>query len=640
MDFFAQQDIARRKSVFLVFLFVFSIIFLVAISNIAVFCFYAYFNSDSVLNFYNYWHLKTFLWITIPLSFTLFTLTYLKLKEFRDTTNILNNYFNAVLINNNKANTQERVLLNIVCEMSIASGIPPVNVYVMNDFGINSFAIGNNYDDASIVVTSTALEKLSRDELQAMVAHEFAKIFTDDMTLNVKLIAITYSLLSISLIGKWIYYGISYSSKESKRNDEFSLIHLVFWFLAAIIGTFLFIFGSVGYILANIIKFLIVRQRMYLNDSIAIEYIRNPIAFINLLKISSIHQSYTKYHDLFEHAYFIQNNDSFFNRIFDIYPDVRERIDRLNQNKIYDLPIKKEQEEKAKVKKNKKEEFKEKLFSKDNIVQTVTGIVLFDNFEKVQSYGKSISQKKDVLPTLIINMLENIETTKALIISLLLNGDNSQKEKQLELIKDVNLNSLVLTNYQEIKEFEGKYNLLIYYYSLSILKELNIDEYRVFRNLLNKIIYLDSVVDIFEWNIENILVRQLDVHFLLREEKEEKYFSYENLQYSLEIFLSVISYSQETTEFKSYACFEEAVKSQGMSSLNFIEKKDVSNKMLKHALIELEYCSLELRKKILDACIICICADNIVENWEIELLYSISILLKIPLPLFEINKTF
>jgi Zn-dependent protease with chaperone function len=640
MDFFKQQDIARRKSYFLVLLFVISILILIILSNIVVFSFYAYFNSDSLFNFYIYWHLKTFLSITIPLVSTLVMLTYFKLKEFRDTTTILDNYFNAVLINKYKATSEEKKLLNIVSEMSIASGIPPINTYVIDDFGINSFVLGNNHEDASIVVSSTALEKLSRDELQAMVAHEFAKIFTNDMSLNIKLTAITYSLLSISLIGQKIYSGIGYSFNESRRESDDSHggpFYLLMWIIMAVIGIFFFMFGSIGYILSSIIKLLIIRQRMYLNDAITIEYIRNPSALINLLKISFLHQSYIDPHNLFEHAYFIQNNDNFFTEYLDIYPKVSDRINRLNENGIYDLPIKKVEEKKVESKKtNKKDKIKKKLFDKENVVQTVTGIMMLDNFSVVQSYGKTISTQKESLPEFINVLLDDIDSTKALIISILLSNDEEHKKEQINLIPDNGLKELVLSNYERIRSLEGKHNLLIYFHSLNILKQLDINSYRIYRTILNKIIYLDGILDIFEWNIENILVRQLDIHFSLRTIKKEKYSSYESLQYSLEVFLSLISYSQDSKNIKASTCFEIAAKTQNMNSLNFIDKKDISNNILKQAIKDLEDCSLELRKDILELCVVCICVDNIVENWEIELIYSISILLRIPLPLFKI----
>jgi Zn-dependent protease with chaperone function len=602
-----------------------------------IFSFYSYFNSDSILNFYKYWHLKTFLWITIPLVSILFILTYFKLKEFHNIRSVLNNYFNASLVKKHKATSREKVFLNIIDEMSIASGIPPINGYVMEGESINSFIIGNTSEDTAIVVTSASLKKLSREELQAMLAHEFAKIFTNDMNLNIKLTAITYSLLSISLIGQNIYSGIGHSYNElEKESDGASLLHFLIWILMAIIGTFFFLFGSIGYILSSIIKFLIVRQRIYLNDSITIEFIRNPIALINLLKISFLHQSYINSHNLFGHAYFVQNHHNIFSEYLDLYPSVKDRINRLNENGIYDLPIKEEEKKAESKKTSKKEEIKNKLFNKENIVQTVTGIVMLDNFSKVQSYGKTISNKEESLPAFIKELLKDLESTKALILSILLSSDKEQKVEQLCLIEDKQLKELVVNNSENIRALDGKYNLLIYFYSLNVLKQLDINSYRVYRTLLNKIIYLDDILDIFEWNIENILIRQLDIHFSLRTIKNDRYTSYESLKYSLEIFLSIISYSQESDKIKAITSFECAVKTQNMNSLNFINKKDISNKTLKKAISELDYCSLDLRKNILEACVVCICADNIVENWKIELIYSISILLRIPLPLFKI----
>ncbi|OXE28039.1 hypothetical protein CA163_35975, partial [Vibrio parahaemolyticus] len=81
------------------------------------------------------------------------------------------------LISTDTSNAKHRQLLNVVEEMSIASGIPVPPVYVMaEEHGINAFAAGMSIDDAVIGVTQGALDAFSRDELQGVIAHEFSHI--------------------------------------------------------------------------------------------------------------------------------------------------------------------------------------------------------------------------------------------------------------------------------------------------------------------------------------------------------------------------------------------------------------------------------------------------------------------------------
>src|SRR5690606_21788047 len=75
-----------------------------------------------------------------------------------------------------------RRLRNVVEEMSIASGVPVPKVYVMeHEPGINAFAAGYSPSDAVIAVTRGALDRLNRDELQGVIAHEYSHILNGDM---------------------------------------------------------------------------------------------------------------------------------------------------------------------------------------------------------------------------------------------------------------------------------------------------------------------------------------------------------------------------------------------------------------------------------------------------------------------------
>jgi Zn-dependent protease with chaperone function len=630
MDFFEQQVIARRKSYLLIFLFIFSIIFLVALSNIIVFSFYSYFNNDSIINFYKYWHLKTFLFITIPLVFIILISTFFKLREFSDISKLSLHYFDAKLVKLNNCTSNEKILLNIVSEMSIASGIPILKVYTIEDFGVNSFVIGNDISDASILITSTSLEVLSRDELQSMIAFEFAKVFTGNMQLNMKLVALTYSFLQIFLIGKSLFHGIAYSLGDARQNEEISLIHIILWIFMFIIAIFFLIFGCVGYIVGMFIKFLILKERIYLNDSITIEYTRNPISFIRLLKKSNHYQSYNNFSELFEHSYFIQTNNDLFSKAFNLYPDVLNRIERLSNDGIYDPLIIKDENLEFSNEENHKN--KEKKSKKDILINSITGIVILDNFNAIEDYAKKMSLGREILPKELNLFFEDIKSTKALIITLLLSSDILHRNKQLELIEIDEIKDIVIKNYETINLYKNEFNLLIMQQSLLILQDMSINEYRSFRTLLNNIIYLDSIAEVYELNIEIIILRQLDFHFNLRENESEKFFYYEDIKYSFEIFLSVLAYTQDRSDIKAIDSFNSAIKYENISSLELIKKDEISNRLLKLAIKDLSFCSFELRKKILNASIICLSNDNIIENWEIDLIYSISIILKIPFP--------
>ncbi len=107
------------------------------------------------------------------------------------------------LINSNTSDTDECKLLNVVEEMSIASGVPVPQVYVMDgEAGINAFAAGHSASDAAISVTRGCMRMLSRDELQGVIAHEFSHILNGDMRLNLRLMGLVFGILCLTVIGR------------------------------------------------------------------------------------------------------------------------------------------------------------------------------------------------------------------------------------------------------------------------------------------------------------------------------------------------------------------------------------------------------------------------------------------------------
>src|SRR6187397_2146434 len=146
---------------------------------------------------------------------------------------------------------RERQLLNVVEEMAIASGIPVPAVYVLEDEpGLNAFAAGLRTTDAAVAVTRGTLNRLTRDELQGVIAHEFSHILNGDMRLNVQISAIVFGILVVGLIGRGVLRGIMLgrvrSSGGGKDKGSGTLVFIA-------IGLALFLIGYVGYFFGRLI---------------------------------------------------------------------------------------------------------------------------------------------------------------------------------------------------------------------------------------------------------------------------------------------------------------------------------------------------------------------------------------------------
>jgi Zn-dependent protease with chaperone function len=159
----------------------------------------------------------------------------------------------------------ERRLLNVVEEMALASGTPVPRVYIMDqENAINAFAAGHNINDAVIAVTRGTLTRLTRDELQGVIAHEFSHVFNGDMRLNLRLIGVLFGLLLLSMAGRFMM-EVGRGGRDSKGVAAIGLG-----------GLALFIIGYIGMFFGRLIKAAVSRQREFLADASAVQFTRNP----------------------------------------------------------------------------------------------------------------------------------------------------------------------------------------------------------------------------------------------------------------------------------------------------------------------------------------------------------------------------
>src|SRR5438067_10435858 len=178
-------------------------------------------------------------------------------------------------------------LLHVVEEMSVASGTPVPDIYILRrEVGLNAFVAGHTVSDMVVCVTEGCLKNLTRDELQGVVAHEYSHIFNGDMRLNMTLMGLLQGLFCITLLSYWL---MSRTYRESDREvggepqartgvEVFvDLVILVVGFLVAFIGWNGAFFG-------RIIKGAVSRRREFLADAAAVQFTRYPEGLANVLK--------------------------------------------------------------------------------------------------------------------------------------------------------------------------------------------------------------------------------------------------------------------------------------------------------------------------------------------------------------------
>ena len=213
------------------------------------------------------------------------------------------------------------VLFNVVEEMTIASGLPMPKVYIVNDTALNAFATGRDPEHASVGVTKGLLEKLDRDELQGVVAHEMAHVGNFDIRYAMLvgiLVGTTVLISDFFLRGLWFGGGRGGGRREGGGQLQIIMI-VVAIFLAILAPLF-----------ARLLQLSISRQREYLADATAVRLTRNPKGLADALqKISGDREVLEVANRATAHLYIANPIKKFEKRskgLFSTHPPIEDRI--------------------------------------------------------------------------------------------------------------------------------------------------------------------------------------------------------------------------------------------------------------------------------------------------------------------------
>jgi len=218
----------------------------------------------------------------------------------------------------------EQRYLNVVEEMAIASGVRVPKAYLMDhEAGINAFAAGYEVSNAVVAVTRGALEKLTRDELQGVIGHEFSHILNGDMRLNVRMLGILQGIVFIGAIGQFLLRTVG---RGGGRKDGAAPL------LAAGIG--LFAIGAIGLVFARLIKAAVARQREFLADASSVQFTRNPEGIagaLDQIRLASAGARIDNRHaEELSHMFFGPSVKVWISSVFATHPPLDQRIARVD----------------------------------------------------------------------------------------------------------------------------------------------------------------------------------------------------------------------------------------------------------------------------------------------------------------------
>ncbi|NUR73099.1 MAG: M48 family metallopeptidase [Hamadaea sp.] len=276
MDFFGRQQQVRRMSARLVVLFVVAVIGIIVTVSLAVITAFGAWDEDPTTIV----GLAVLAAAVTGLSIGLASL--FRTVSLRGGGGKVAIELGGVLVPQDTTDPQLRRLRNVVEEIAIASGVPVPQVYVLpQEQGINAFAAGWSPTDAAVAVTQGSLDRLNRDELQGVIAHEFSHVLNGDMRLNIRLIGLLFGILFLTVIGRellrWGFFAGSGNnrSKDGEKSGGNPL---------PLIGLAMVFAGLIGVFAGRLIQASVSRQREYLADASAVQFTRQTSGIAGALK--------------------------------------------------------------------------------------------------------------------------------------------------------------------------------------------------------------------------------------------------------------------------------------------------------------------------------------------------------------------
>ena len=660
MDFFHQQDVARRYSRWMIFLFIVAVICVVsAITGISFLMF-----EDQLVNPQSSEEFEQ--GVQIVGGTGLVTLLVILLGSWFRCRSLRHGGGKAVaeslggrcLAPGANLSLKERRYLNIVEEMALASGIPVPPAYVLDDEpSINAFAAGNSPEDAVVAVTRGTLEALDRDELQGVIGHEFSHILNGDMNLNIRLMGYLYGITLIYLIG-WFVLRATMSGSRKRDKDEGGGAIVI-----ACISLVVMIVGLVGLFFGNVIKAALSRQREYLADASAVQFTRNPYGIANALKkIGGFKAKDQKMNALnaaeASHLFFSEFSASFWAAIFATHPPLKKRIARLDPN--FNLELKatlkelerEERERIASAVASGKASAKTSAKTSAQAAGASVGFASVSDFnqavkqayvgadgslgqmfnEKRSGGGPRAAKKEETEKTVpkrsISQAITSTLCSSAYVLALLTDTQNPETAAvQKEIVEKAFGGALVkdwLWLKDEVASKSPAERLMHLKMAIPALRQLSPAQYKALRKVIVEMIKADNVVDLNEFIIYSMVCRQLDIVFeLAKPPKGTGQMTIARFRAAV-LILSRVAYAGSDDPEAQKQAFRRGLNRLKVADAEILPLKNCSNEAFKKALLMLDQMEIHWKREFLNACAMVIEADGVVTQKEAFLRYGIA----------------
>ncbi len=665
MDFFERQDRARRKTKLLVFYFISAVLVLITVVYfVAVLLFtglgarhhhsrYAA-DYDQVAPA-SLWNPEVLLWSVVGVLAVVGLGSAYKTSELAAGGSAVATLMGGRLVNPTTTEADERKLLNVVEEMSIASGVPMPKVYVMDEErSINAFAAGHSTSDAAIAVSRGCMELLTRDQLQGVIGHEFSHILNGDMKLNLQLIGIIFGLLCLATIGRILLYA---RGGGRDRNNALPLLGIV-----------LMVLGAAGAFFGRLIQAAISRQREFLADASSVQFTRNPAGLSGALqkiggyslgsKLASEHAP-----DLC-HMFFSNGVSSSLFEPLATHPPLPDRIRAIDPT--WDGTFKPLEELTTEESSAPRRQTPPPL---PDVVGTILGgAVLGAEPPPTNHGGDAVSpglppvvRSGSVMPNLGTPNPQHLEYAEklrkslpasiqtaardprgaaALIYALLLSPDEGIRIEQLNGVAeqiDVDVYDRLENLYPEVAQIAAHARLPMVNLALGGLRGLSPGQYVEFAKAMDWLTKSDGQIELFEFVLQKIILRHLSPQFGYGRKTRVQFTNLGALLPDCAVVLSALARVGSAVDAEIQKAFDSGrtgLPPTADPALQLLPPDECDITAIDNALNRLAAAAPSIKKDLLAACVQVVGADGVILEEEAELLRAIADTLDCPMPPF------
>jgi Zn-dependent protease with chaperone function len=626
MNFFEAQERARKSSRALVWWFILSVIGVIVVMYVlGTFLWQFSTSNPKGINHATdtaelvWWDPTIFTWVSVLVGGVIMTGSWVKLAQLSGGGKVVAQSLGGRAVEPTTTDLPERRLLNVVEEMAIASGVPVPDVWIMDEEqGINAFAAGTDPSNAVIGVTRGTLERLTRSELQGVVAHEFSHILNGDMKLNMRLMGWIFGLVMLSMLGRIMLESFRFmrGSRDSKAGGI--VLALV------VAGLAVWLVGSIGVLFARMLQAAISRQREYLADASAVQFTRQAEGIAGALKkIGGFSEHGTIRSPKAMEARHMFFAGSSLNSLMATHPPLDKRIraidPRWNGEMLEDMadPVR-------------VEEFSGTMGFSGRLEQTVSR-------SSVDSLGESVRLDSHVGEVIREDLRAGKVTAfskqeaKTLLLGLMVAADRDWRGTAKRILEENGVDSetvaQVIAWSVDLEGYDSSKKLALVDLSLSWLRKMSQPEARDFVKTSQALIEADGQVNLFEFLLQKVIERHVMIGLGLKPVPGMRYRKIDDLERELADLLGV---------FAALAGGGTAIEGAGEEYREHtgreLPRSTAGLGEVSRALVEMDAATPLVKQQILRLCGLVVIEDGFMADQEIELLRATAEAIGAPIP--------